>query len=117
MNIWIGVMYILMHFADGVNLVLYRPAYQSSTRYSHAVASVAVDGITDNYLCSHTGHDYHSWWKVQLACPVWVTHVDIANRQEAGKQIIIIYMLPFTSQSQANMSEFWPNPGWIWFVW
>ena len=49
---------------------------------------MAVDNITDNdiFNCAHTGADYYSWWKVYLAFPVWVTHVEIANRHNAGKK-------------------------------
>ena len=76
-----------MHFVDSINFALLRPAYQSST-FGNRTASLAVDGITADDLGAHTGDDYHSWWKVQLAFPVWVTHVEIVNRNDAGKQRI-----------------------------
>ena len=73
---------------DGINFALYRPATQSSTLRDF-VASKAVDGITnDGSSISHTAvsGDYHPWWKVELAYPVWVTHVEIINRLAFGKQ-------------------------------
>ena len=68
-----------------VNLALFRPASQSST-YSINVASVAVDGnTTDDDSCSITGYnDFQPWWKVQLANPTWVTHVELTNRRFSG---------------------------------
>ena len=67
------------------NLALFRPASQSNT-YSINVASVAVDGNTvDDFSCSITGTgDFKPWWKVQLARPTWITHVELTNRRFSG---------------------------------
>ena len=68
---------------DGNNFALFRPASQSST---HKDASIAVDGIDDNDQAhSHTfPGDSKPWWKVGLAYPIWVSHVEITNRLSHG---------------------------------
>ena len=73
-------------FTGDVNFALNRPASQSTTQLDR-VAGYAVDGITDNdKLCSHTATgDIHPWWKVQLAFPINVTHVEITNRIISGE--------------------------------
>ena len=74
--------------ADDKNYALSRPASQSST-LSNYVAGKAVDGISDDESSiSHTlDHDYHTWWKVELAYPIWVTHVEITNRLSWGRKM------------------------------
>ena len=83
---------IFRHFfnADGTNYALSRPASQSSTHHG-LVAGKAVDGISDDESSiSHTlDGDYHPWWKVELAYPIWVTHVEITNRLDWGKKFFI----------------------------
>ena len=53
------------------------------------VAGKAVDGIMDDESSkSHTlAGDYHPWWKVELTYPIWVSHVEIPNRLERGKEM------------------------------
>ena len=70
----------------GINYALFRPAFQSSTMANQMAANKAVDGIADNDASfMHTGFDdYAPWWKVQLAYPIWVTHVEIINRITLG---------------------------------
>ena len=67
------------------NFALLRPATQSST-WRDMVASKAVDGnAVDDISCTATDDgDYSPWWKVQLAYPIWVTHVEITNRKREG---------------------------------
>ena len=50
-------------------------------------AGLAVDGNDVNDIsCSITGvGDIRPWWKVQLAYPVWVTHVELTNKRTWGK--------------------------------
>ena len=66
-----------------MNFALLRPATQISTNSQGSPhydweASNAVDG--DISTCSMADYvDYHPWWKVQLAFPVWVTRVEIIN--------------------------------------
>ena len=78
-------------FTGDVNFALNRPANQSTTRLDN-VAGYAVDGITDNDdLCTHTATgDIHPWWKVQLAFPINVTHVEIMNRIVYGEWCVNI---------------------------
>ena len=75
-------------YAEHMNYALFRPANQSST-LSNGVAGKAVDGISDDESSiSHTlDGDYHPWWKVELAYPIWVTHVEITNRLNWGKKM------------------------------
>ena len=66
------------------NFALFRLASQSSTfEWSGNiwVASRAVDGDTvdGNSISSTDYGDPQPWWKVQLAYPVWVSHVEITN--------------------------------------
>ena len=69
--------------ADVRNFALFRPAYQSSI-YHGGVADKAVDGDAATY--SHTiDGELNPWWKVKLAYPVRVTHIEISNRQGFGK--------------------------------
>ena len=77
--------YKCVYFVDGKNQALFRPASQSST-YMSFEASFAVDGIAaGDASYSHTnGGEYHPWWKVQLAYPICVAHVEITNRLHAG---------------------------------
>ena len=66
------------------NYALLRPASQSST-FGTFYASQAVDGDdVDDDSCSATLDDIHPWWKVQLDIPIWVTSVEITNRQRSG---------------------------------
>ena len=73
-------------FSSGENFALLRPASQSSTYSSNHPAGKAVDGnAVDDISCSITADsDYNPWWKVQLAYPVWVTHVELTNRVPGG---------------------------------
>ena len=75
---------ILYHLGTQ-NYALFRPAFQSST-WEGSVAPKAVDGnAMDDTSCAITyDADYNPWWKVLLAYPIWVTHVEITNRQVAG---------------------------------
>ena len=80
---------IYFSFQDGMNYALFRPANQSTTFRRHNGASIAVDGSIDGDAYSHTNYgDYHPWWKVKLAYPIWVTHVEITNREDMGEQIM-----------------------------
>ena len=109
-------MHILMYFADGINLALFRPAYQSST-YLNLVASFAVDGITDNDISAHTLSDCNAWWKVHLAFPVWVTHVEITNRHNAGKEIVLVWKLPHCNlDTEQGMLKKFSNVGGAYFA-
>ena len=72
----VSVIHDPLSATDSTNLALFRPATQSTT-YSPRGASRAVDGT----LARSWTHplDSHPWWKVQLAHPVWITHVEITN--------------------------------------
>ena len=72
-------------FSGEMNFALFRPATQSST-HLQMVATKAVDGddLNDSSCTATETGDYNPWWKVQLAYPVWVTHVEITNREPAG---------------------------------
>ena len=74
-------------YADGVNYALFRPASQSST-HKDFVAGKAVDGNASNISSiSHTlDGDHHPWWKVEVAHPIQVKHVEITNTQALGKK-------------------------------
>ena len=66
------------------NFALFRLASQSSTfewSGNICVASRAVDGDTvgGNAISSTDYGDRQPWWKVRLAYPVWVSHVEITN--------------------------------------
>ena len=61
--------------AGHLNLALSRPANQSST-YPGSPANKAVDGRVTSSSITDNG-DFHPWWTVQLAEPVWVTRVEI----------------------------------------
>ena len=76
-------------FVDGHNYALLRPATQSSTYNHNTEARCAVDGIVDgDQSISHTRRgDHHPWWKVKLAYPIWVTHVEIVNRYNSGQEL------------------------------
>ena len=80
---------VFVVYADGMNYALFRPASQSST-HRDFVAGKAVDGDVNNFSSiSHTlDGDYHPWWKVELAHPIPVTHVEITNTQRLGKKNI-----------------------------
>ena len=74
--------------ADGTNFALFHPAFQSTT-YGNGRANIAVDGITKGDGGSHTKDgDYHPWWMVHLAYPIWVTDVEITNRIRFGQQML-----------------------------
>ena len=74
--------------ADGTNFALFRPAFQSTTYINATRASIVVDGIIDGDACSHTSDgDYHPWWKVHLAYPIWVTDVELINRIDMGQNM------------------------------
>ena len=77
--------------AGDTNYALLRPANQSTTHKDY-VAGKAVDGISDDESSmSHTlDGDYHPWWKVELAYPIWVTHVEITNKLSHGKKYLEI---------------------------
>ena len=74
-----------------MNFALHRPASQSSIypgiAGGNGGANKAVDGIAENdESFSHTkDRDNTPWWKVQLAYPIWVTHVEITNRIANGQ--------------------------------
>ena len=80
------IRYKLIAFIGYRNYAFLRPATQSST-HGNMVAELAVDGIADNDTSlSHTASgDSSPWWKVQLAFPIWVTHVEVTNRLHRGK--------------------------------
>ena len=71
--------------SDSRNLVLKKPAWQSSN-YSHdGLAHEAVDGDPSNnffkdYSCTHTQGDPIPWWTVDLQGEYLVTEVVITNR-------------------------------------
>ena len=76
-----------------LNFALRRPASQSSI-HRHHKAGLAVDGNAESF--SITGdRDFHLWWKVQLAYPVWVTHVHICSTSS----ILIIYFSVLSSDA------------------
>ena len=77
--------------AGDTNYALLCHANQSTTLKDY-VAGKAVDGIPDDESSmSHTlDGDYHPWWKVELAYPIWVTHVEITNRLSHGKKYLEI---------------------------
>ena len=78
---------MFVSYEGRLNYALSRPASQSST-YADYVAGRAVDGnVNDPSFVSHTDYgDFHPWWKVELAYPIWVTHVEITNTAENGKK-------------------------------
>ena len=118
-----GVIHIFIYIADDFNLALSRPAYQSST-WRGRVATLAVDGMIGDGSSAMTGPDYHSWWKVHLATPVWVTHVEITNRLYNGKQIDLFLRICNTLhwsfkvgrfENVSNMQYSYVNlPHWQW---
>ena len=59
-----------------VSLALNKPASQSST-YDIAVASLAVDGLSDEASC--TCGDLHPWLSVDLGAAYDVGHVNVTN--------------------------------------
>ena len=65
-------------FTGATNFALFQNATQSSTYYID-VASYAVDGDVSTYSVT-VGGEFHPWWTVQLAYPVWVTRVEIINK-------------------------------------
>ena len=86
-----------------LNHALQRPVSQSST-FNSSVASLAVDGnAVDDSSCSITDvGDLHPWWKVQLAYPVWVTHVELTNRRISGEYQ---YMNVYRERDYKPLSE------------
>ena len=77
---------------SGENFALLRPATQSST-WTDMVASKAVDGnaVDDTSYTATDDGDFNPWWKVQLANLIWLSHVELTNRQLAGG-VCIIYI-------------------------
>ena len=68
----------MFSLTDGTNLALNRPATQISN-YLTWEAGMAVDGImVDSRSWTHWRYP-EPWWKVQLAQPKWITHVEITN--------------------------------------
>ena len=68
------------------NLVLNKPARQSSTYYYNDEpwhAELAVDGETDS--CSHTEEGPQAWWAVDLQSTYTLYHVTLTNRKTLGK--------------------------------
>ena len=84
----------MVYFSDTTNFALSRPASQSST-YIYATdsgshyrnADLAVDGnAIDEISCAITDvGDFRPWWKVHLEFAVWVTRIEITNRQYSGR--------------------------------
>ena len=58
-----------------VNMALSRSATQSSTDGLHE-ANNAVDGAISTWAVIDY-YDLQPWWKVHLAYPIWVSHVEI----------------------------------------
>ena len=76
-------------FIGNINLALFRPAIQSST-YFDWVASKAVDGDMEGRASSTSYQgDPQPWWKVRLARPVWVTHVEITNYKKCEYSVCL----------------------------
>ena len=69
------------------NFALLRPATQSSTcNYADFPAQFAVEGALDDWFCAISDlGDFSPWWKVELAHPIWVTHVKLTNRRLFGR--------------------------------
>ena len=65
-------------FTGATNFALFHTATQSSTHSTDA-ASYAVDGDVSTHSIT-AFRDFHPWWTVQLAYPVWVTRVEIINK-------------------------------------
>ena len=78
---------VLSHVAClSQNYALNRPASQSTSWVIGMPASEAVDGdLSENSVSGTDTGDLTPWWKVQLAAPIWVTHVEIHNRAMFGK--------------------------------
>ena len=77
---------LLFILIGALNVPLQRPASQSST-FVEYTADLAIDGDAES-SCSVTDYwDFHPWWKVQLAYPLWVTHVELTNRKDRGEYI------------------------------
>ena len=74
--------HLLLFVIGSENFALGRPATQNSTFTYGAhswVAGRAVDGDTVNTASWTDNGDLQPWWKVHLAYPVMVTHVEITN--------------------------------------
>ena len=68
------------------NFARSRPATQSST-WNGWEAGRAVDGDTVNTASSTDFGDLQPWWKVHLAYPVLVTHVEIINHEYQNSEL------------------------------
>ena len=82
--------YINVVILVGENFALLRPASLSSG-YSGLEASKAVDGNKATFSHTHA-NDLRPWWKVHLAYPIWVQHVEIVNTDDNGKQSRIYHV-------------------------
>ena len=70
-----------------LNFASFRSATQSSTwDGGQFPAQLAIDGNLDDWSCaiSELG-DFNPWWKVELAYPIWVTHLELTNRRVFGR--------------------------------
>ena len=74
-------------FTGATNLSsLFHTATQSSTYYIDAASNAVDDDVKTRSITAYG--DFHPWWAVQLAYPVWVTHVEIVNMVYKGKKIL-----------------------------
>uniref|UniRef100_A0A671UTP7 Fucolectin-7-like n=1 Tax=Sparus aurata TaxID=8175 RepID=A0A671UTP7_SPAAU len=74
----------------GENLALQGKATQSSL-YSIGVANNAIDGnrasAWSQGSCSHTGHNFNAWWRLDLGKTHKVFSVSVTNRQEFPQRL------------------------------
>lgn len=102
------------------NLALGKTATQSSTAASGGPER-ARDGNTDgnfnNGSVTHTGYDFHAWWKVDLGAIAYIDHIGVYNRTDCCSERlsnfwVLVSDLPFVSDQltpaleQQNVSAY-----------
>lgn len=75
-------------FSEGANVATRGAASQSSTEYD-APASRAIDGTTDGDFfghssVTHTAHENHPWWEVDLGAEIYLERIAVHNRTDGG---------------------------------
>ena len=80
-----------MLFLSPVNIVLHKPAYQSSTD-AHNIPSQASNANDGDFrtrwnvdrTCSHTNNNPQAWWAVDLLRNYTLAYVTLTNRNTHG---------------------------------
>lgn len=74
----------------GENLALQGKATQS-TLHSTGIANNAIDGnrasAWSQGSCTHTGHNFNAWWRLDLGKTHKVFSVSVTNRQESPQRL------------------------------